>query len=385
MKILIVAPYTFLPGEGSINRFFYLARLLAKKNEVTLVTSSFNHQKKKQRKTQYKNLNFNLKIIYEPGYKKNVSLMRLISHQIFINNFKKWFELSNFHFDCIYSAFPLIETNIYLGKIKANYGFKLIIDIQDTWPESISAVIPFVKKIPYFLIPFSWRADKAYKAADKLVAVSKTYLNRAKVINNKAKCLTIYIGSDFNYIKRVKPKNLDKTKVHFLYMGSMSGSYDIETLLAAFRIFDIEKRNFMLHLVGAGQSQKKIKSLISKNVILYDWMPYDDVVSLGKSIDFFVNPIKKSSRASITNKLSDYVSLMKPIISCQDCDEANKFIKILGGEFYDSGSVDSLVFSIKKIVNKRPIKSLSAIKKIIKHFDRQITYPLIEEFIRKPL
>ena len=385
MKILIIAPYTFLPGEGPINRFFYLAKLLAKKNEVTLVTSSFNHQEKKQRKTQYENLNFKLKIIHEPGYKKNLSLMRLISHYIFVRKFKKWFALNKYKYDHVYSSYPLIETNIYLGKIKTCCGFELIIDIQDIWPESISTAIQFIKKIPFFLVPFSWKANQAYKAADKLVAVSKKYLNRAKLVNNKAKGLTIYIGSDFKYIKKTKPKNLDKTKVHFLYMGSMNGSYDIETLLSAFKIFEIEKQNFVLHLAGGGQKNKKIKSLLGKNIIFYDWMPYKDVMSLGKSVDFFINPIKKSSSASITNKLSDYISLMKPIISCQDCDEAKKLIKITGGEFYDSGSVNSLVFSIKKIVKNRPNKSLFAIKKIIRNFDRQITYPLIEEFIREPL
>ncbi|MCH8795258.1 hypothetical protein I5266_12550, partial [Neisseria gonorrhoeae] len=76
-------------------------------------------------------------------------------------------------------------------------GYKLIVDVQDVWPESFSSVVPFLKKIPHNLLPFASRANRAYRYADALVAVSQTYLDRAKEANPNVPGEVIYIGADF--------------------------------------------------------------------------------------------------------------------------------------------------------------------------------------------
>ena len=145
-RVLIVAPYCLLPGETGFNRFLYLAEFISDDYDVTLVTSSFRHLDKSHRSDNPVEQGFNIILIDEPGYKKNVSLGRLYSHSRFIMNFKKWFR-SCHDFDLVYSAYPLIETNIVLGQHKDEYGFKLIIDVQDIWPESISSFLPLISNL----------------------------------------------------------------------------------------------------------------------------------------------------------------------------------------------------------------------------------------------
>ncbi len=183
MNITIVAPYCSLPSEPYFNRFWYLAELLSQSHDVLLITSRFRHYDKSFRRHEdARNASAErLKVILldEPGYGKNVSLARLASHRTFVKNFERLLEGCRPHeWDIVYSAYPLMATNLLLGRHKAHLGYKLIIDVQDVWPESFSSVVPFLKKIPHNLLPFADRADCAYRCADALVAVSQTYLAR---------------------------------------------------------------------------------------------------------------------------------------------------------------------------------------------------------------
>ena len=178
-NVLIVAPFCSVPSEPHFNRFLYLADLLSRNSfSVTLVTSRFRHADKKYREyTANDSSSFKIVLIDEPGYKKNISLFRVYSHYIFCKKFAEWFEKNN-TFDLIYSAYPLIETNKIVGKLKKKES-KLIVDVQDVWPESISSFLPFCSKIPVNFFPYSGKANAVYSSADALIAVSQTYLTRA--------------------------------------------------------------------------------------------------------------------------------------------------------------------------------------------------------------
>ena len=191
MNITIVAPYCSLPNEPHFNRFWYLAELLSQSHDVLLITSNFRHYDKSFRRPEHAEAaskgRLKVKLMNESGYSKNVSLARLKSHDVFVKDFGQWLQSCRpGEQDVVFSAYPLIATNLLLGKHKARLGYKLIIDVQDVWPESFSAVLPVLKKIPHNLLPFAGRANAAYRAADALVAVSQTYLDRAHEANPNA-------------------------------------------------------------------------------------------------------------------------------------------------------------------------------------------------------
>ncbi len=202
MNITIVAPYCSLPSEPHFNRFWYLAELLSQSHDVLLITSNFKHYDKSFRRPEDAEAasqgRLKVMLLEEGGYGKNVSLGRVTSHHRFVKHFEKWLENCRpGGQDVVYSAYPLIATNLLLGKHKARLGYKLIIDVQDVWPESFSSVVPFLKKIPHKLLPFASRADRAYRCADALVAVSQTYLARAREANPDVPGEAVYIGTDF--------------------------------------------------------------------------------------------------------------------------------------------------------------------------------------------
>ena len=151
MNITIVAPYCSLPSEPHFNRFWYLAELLSQSHDVLLITSNFKHYDKSFRRPEDAEAasqgRLKVMLLEESGYSKNVSLGRVTSHHRFVKHFEKWLENCRpGEQDVVFSAYPLIATNLLLGKHKARLGYKLIVDVQDVWPESFSSVIPFLKK-----------------------------------------------------------------------------------------------------------------------------------------------------------------------------------------------------------------------------------------------
>ncbi|HHS0969917.1 TPA: hypothetical protein ACTCZ0_000773 [Neisseria meningitidis] len=180
MNITIVAPYCSLPSEPHFNRFWYLAELLSQSHDVLLITSNFKHYDKSFRRPEDAEAasqgRLKVMLLEESGYSKNVSLGRVTSHHRFVKHFEKWLENCRpGEQDVVFSAYPLIATNLLLGKHKARLGYKLIVDVQDVWPESFSSVVPFLKKVPHNLLP---HADYRSSDVDSFVQAAKDILAR---------------------------------------------------------------------------------------------------------------------------------------------------------------------------------------------------------------
>ena len=92
-KVLVIANFMRLPWESGNSRFPYIINLLNKeKYDIEVITSSFSHSEKVQRKmteTHAKSIDYKITLLDELGYKKNVSLKRFYSHYILGRNLKK--------------------------------------------------------------------------------------------------------------------------------------------------------------------------------------------------------------------------------------------------------------------------------------------------------
>lgn len=390
-KILIVAPFCSLPGEPCFNRFLYLAELLSqqKKHEVTLLTSSFSHMSREQRTGQYyHDSNFKVQMIYEPGYTKNIGIGRAYSHYVFCRNLKIWLE-DNHNFNLVYSAYPLIKSNLIISKIKKKYNaqYKIIIDVQDVWPETISSVIPYGKKINPQYLPFAGKANSAYKTGDGIVAVSKTYLSRALSVASPQISDYVYIGSDFETIRKIKPHVFNDKKIRYIYLGAMGHCYDLFTLIEGFNRVSEKHSNIELHLFGDGPLKESLENKAKGNIYFHGYQKYEYVISFAKGCQAAINPIKGNAVQSITNKISDYMSLGIPIINSQKCDELSELLQQTLSVEYEAGDVKSFKAAIEKslpIVRDykwQPSSIFNRSKeylKIVQMIERLITVPEID-------
>ncbi|MBT9315656.1 glycosyltransferase [Leptothoe spongobia] len=388
-KILLVAPFVSLPGEPCFNRFLYLCYLWSTNYDVTLVTSAFCHPTKTKRERgskDFQDLPFKLTLLDEPGYKSNVSFSRIYSHDRFHKNFESWLyqELeSNSKFDIVYSAFPLIATNITLGKVKKKFGFKFIIDVQDVWPDSIFAALPLLKEFDFLLAPLREKAHRAYGYADGIVAVSKTYLDMAQARNPHTPGFVAYLGSDYQLIESIHPKPLDNSIIRFVYIGTLSHSYDIQTVIKGFGQVRAQFPNAELHIVGDGPERHQLETKSGDGVFFHGYMAYEDMAAFVKACHIAINPIVGNALQSITNKLSDYMAFGLPIISSQKNIEAIELIKARNGYLYEAGSAESFAEIASKTIVENPhqINNKHKPDDIDALFDRRVTYPKITDFI----
>ena len=386
MNITIVAPYCSLPNEPHFNRFWYLAELLSQSHDVLLITSNFRHYDKSFRRPEHAEAaskgRLKVKLMNESGYSKNVSLARLKSHDVFVKDFGQWLQSCRpGEQDVVLSAYPLIATNLLLGKHKERLGYKLIIDVQDVWPESFSAVLPVLKKIPHNFVPFAGRANAAYRAADALVAVSQTYLDRAHEANPNAPGEVVYIGADFDTLERVSAKTFSDGLTHFFYLGTLSFSYDVETVCKGVQKLLDAGEKVALHIMGGGPDLEKLKAYANESIIFYGYVPYAEMIATAKGCDIAVNPIHSYAMQSITNKLSDYMALQKPILNSQVNDEVAEVLTLLPHADYPSGDVDGFVAAARRILQQRngPVQS----EEIVRRFKRDVAYQKIITLIEK--
>ncbi|MBG8830698.1 glycosyltransferase family 4 protein [Neisseria meningitidis] len=382
MNITIVAPYCSLPSEPYFNRFWYLAERLSQSHDVLLITSRFRHYDKSFRRHEdaaaTSNGRLHVKLLDEPGYRKNVSLARVASHRVFVRNLARWLHSPQAaEQDIVYSAYPLMATNLLLGKHKARLGYKLIVDVQDVWPESFSSVVPFLKKVPHKLLPF---ASRAYRCADALVAVSQTYLDRAKEANPNVPGEAVYIGTDFAAIAPPPPRFRSKT-TRLFYLGTLSYSYDVETVCKGVRKLLDDGEDVELHIMGGGPDLDRLKQYACEGIKFYGYIPYAEMMSVAKGCDISVNAIHSYSMASITNKLSDYMALQKPILNSQVNDEVAEVLTLLPHADYRSGDVDSFIQAAKDILARKndPVQS----DEIVRRFRRDISYRKIVNLIER--
>ncbi|HGH7005785.1 TPA: glucosaminyl-a1,3-N,N'-diacetylbacillosaminyl-a1-diphospho-di-trans,octa-cis-undecaprenol synthase PglH [Neisseria meningitidis] len=384
MNITIVAPYCSLPSEPYFNRFWYLAERLSQSHDVLLITSRFRHYDKSFRRHEdaaaTSNGRLHVKLLDEPGYRKNVSLARVASHRVFVRNLARWLHSPQAaEQDIVYSAYPLMATNLLLGKHKARLGYKLIVDVQDVWPESFSSVVPFLKKVPHKLLPFASRANRAYRCADALIAVSQTYLDRAKEANPNVPGETVYIGTDFAAI--APPPRFRSKTVRLFYLGTLSYSYDVETVCKGVRKLLDDGENVELHIMGGGPDLEKLKQYENRAIKFYGYLPYSEMMSIAKACDIAVNAIHSHAMQSVTNKLSDYMALQKPILNSQVNDEVTEVLTLLPHANYRSGDVDGFVQAAKDILKRKndPVQS----EEIVRRFKRDVAYQKIVNLIER--
>lgn len=395
-KIWIVAPFTNIEENNYRNRFVYLANLLSENNyEVTLFTSGFSHLKKTQiEKKAVKKYPFKIRFIEEPGYEDNVSFERIKSHIKFSLNLKR--EIRNLEKpNLLYVAYPTMSASYVCESYAKKNNIPVIIDVQDTWPESISTAIDTKRiSLKIALTPLKLIANHIYKNANGIVGVSKTYVDRAKISNSKSKFYNpVYIGTNLETFDKAfnNSNNItDEENVNLIYIGTLSYSYDIETVIQGLGTLE-DNLNLKLYILGDGPQKKFLikraeeLNVLNTKVIFLGYLKYHEMVAMLKQSNIALNSIKGESKATITNKLGDYLAAGLPVLnSCMQ----KEIIDLVNDEEIGMNYIPGDSESFKKILakmlsNKDKLKDYggNARSLAVRQFDRKNSYKMIIDAI----
>lgn len=403
-KVAIIACALALPGEKGYTRFTFLADLLVENGyKVDLYTSTFNHWEKAQRDENKvneirKSTKYNIILGYEPGYKKNVDLARVVSHVKLSGNIVKELKVQNEKekYDLIYAVIPDNFLSEKVCKFGKKHNIPVIIDVEDLWPEGMKQEfdVPVISDILYS--PFSLTAWLTYKYADAFVGTSDEYRDEPLKYHAdiEKKRITVYVGCDLDVFDRGVEQNVSQIEKEddefwFIYTGTLGTSYDIETLIrAAQEIREKGYEKIKFKILGGGPLEEQLKEIAierSCEVEFLGYQPYEVMAAYLVKADVTVNSFVKKASQSIVNKVGDYLAASKPMINTCASKEFQQKVKNDGfGVNVEAENVDELVKAILYFYNNPDkCKECGAIARRIaeSEFDRKTTYNRIVELI----
>lgn len=398
-KLLMIANFiSRFPHEGGNGRFNYILSLLDYNEwNAELITSNFSHGSKNHRtitKNIQKKYPYKITMLDEPGYKKNVSIRRLHSHRQLSKELTKYLNTLNEKPEIIYCAIPSLSFAKAAAKYAKKNNIKFIIDVQDLWPEAFEMLIkiPLLTKILF--LPMRKKADSIYRQADEIIAVSKTYANRAQKANNKCRdTLSVFLGTDLSeFDKYISKSKRSEQPFTIAYIGTLGHCYDIKCAIDAIDILQSKKNiNDIYFLVmGDGPLRKDFESYAKSkkiNARFTGKLPYHEMVKKLSMANLAINPITKGAAQSIINKVGDYAAAGLPILNTEECEEYRKLItKTKSGINVNNSDAEDLAKKIEDLYynkDKRIKMGQNSRKTAEQYFDRATTYKRIIEAIKK--
>lgn len=275
-------------------------------------------------------------------------------------------------------------------------GIKMIVDVEDLWPEAMQMAIHLPKLIDMVVYaPFRYYAKKAYSNADAFIGTSDEYrdvpLKKYKVKRNIAK--TVYVGCDIDEFDNGVIENSDSIiknddEFWITYSGTLGASYDISTLIEAIAIVQKEYPNIRVKILGGGPDEQKLKELsreLRANVDFVGYMPYPRMAAYLSKSDIVINSFVRKAPQSIVNKIGDYLSAGKPMINTCSSPELREKLKKDGtGCNVLAEDRDKLATLIKKMYKnpkKLQVMGENARRIAEAEFDRKESYKVIEQCI----
>lgn len=399
-KIAVITMGVRLEGEKGYTRFRYLCEFLTDAGyQVDLITTTFQHWKKAQRnigKIKQENYTFGLKFIYEPGYKKNVDLKRILSHRTAAKNLAALLEQEG-DYDLLYAEIPPNDVAYAAAAYARRKGIPFVADVNDLWPEAMRMVldIPIVSSVLFY--PLKRDAEKVYSLVSGVVGTSDEYRDRPfKNQRREVPKATVYVGNEITVFDEGAKKNeaaVIKGPEEFwvTYAGTIGTSYDIRTMvLAAEELVKRGRSNIKMKILGGGPMKDELEALARdkkiKNVEFAGYAPYDKMAAYLKKSDILVNSFVKKAPQSIVTKIGDYLAAGKPMINTCMSPEFRKKVEQDGFGVNimpeDTSILADAIEDLYKNEEKRLAMGRKARQIAKEQFDRPRSYQKIEELIR---
>ena len=387
--VMLIVNYWHFEQEKASSRYRSFANILCEKYNLEVVTSTFCHLTKKQRDEamlSLESLPYKMTLQFEKGYKKNIGFDRILSYCQFGQNVRKYLEKRRKKPDLIIVSMPSPTVADQVTKFANKNKIPVILDIQDLWPEAFKMAfsMPVISDVLFY--PMKKQADRIYARADKIMAVSDTYVARGLKCNNKDKTgLSIYIGSDSKLIaEKTIDIHVEKTQDEFWigYVGALGYSYDIESVIKAIKILEEQDvKNIKFIVMGDGVLKSYFEQIAEDcgiNVEFTGLLEYGKMMKTLSLCDIAVNPIIGKSVSTIINKVSDYAAAGVPVVNTQNSDEYRSLLEEYNaGINVENGNVESLSEAFQKLYYDGALRKLMCNNSKVMFnelFDRQNSY-----------
>jgi len=387
--IVIIANFCgdFSPTDNG--RFMYLAKALATENKVEVITSDFSHLAKAHKSPLVFEVPFSVTYLHETGYPKNICLRRFYSHYTWGKQVAKYLSRRK-RPDVVYCAVPSLTAPFAAAKYCKKHAVRFVIDIQDLWPEAFQMVfnIPVISDIIF--APFRAIANRIYRQADEICAVSRTYCNRALQSNRKCKeTHSVFLGTkleDFDANARNNPITTKPANELWLaYCGTLGASYDLTCVFDALVLLREQGKPVPKFIVmGDGPRKEEFEQYAINrklDVLFTGRLPYDQMCGRLSACDIAVNPITAGAAQSIINKHGDYAAAGLPVLNTQENKEyrdlVDKYHMGLNCKNEDAADLVQKLYTLLSDQLLRKELGVNARRCAEYEFDRKTSYQIL--------
>ena len=351
-------------GKQRLMMMGILSNQLSKKgHEVVWWTSTFDHYNRKHRFKEDQEVSVNdkylIKYLKGCGYKKNVSLSRIIDNNLVAKKFKIKAKRILHKPDIIFSSIPTAELSLEAVRFGKKNNIPVVLDIRDMWPDVFFDILPDICRKIYPLLSFfiERKLKKACSQADHIVGITDDYVDwgikhsgRTREILDKefylgyipSKSDNRDINKGFKYWSHYGLYK-DSDDLVVSYFGVLGKVYDFNPIIEAAEILQKKKvRKIKFVICGTGENleylKEKTKNL--KNFFLPGWVYKDEIASLLILSSIGIAPYMPISSylQTISNKAAEYLSGELPIALSLDKGTLYELLRKNNAGIFYSGS-----------------------------------------------
>lgn len=376
-----------------LHRHGLLANYISSNTDHKVIwwTSLFNHFTKKfefkNEKEYCPNKNLTVKLIKGTGYKKNVSIARILDHWKIKKRFAKKILNEIEKPDVIIASFPTI--GLCNESIKYGYVNKIpvLIDYRDLWPEAFEDIAPnFIKPIFKTIFhPLHVHTNRVLRGASGIIGITDNFLHLAlNKINRKQNYFDNYfphtykklllsaddiaIQSDYWLSKSVK----DDDSIKICFFGTLGHQFDLETVVESFD--KLKEQNIKLIICGSGHKKEHLVKIASNNpnIIFPGYMNAKQIKYLLSISHIGLCPYlpKKMFLEAIPGKIIEYMSEGLELLTTLEKGVVGQIVeKNNFGLNYLAFDKMSFIDCVKKLCTKIN-NNKSNKQKIIKYYDQ---------------
>lgn len=320
MVVWLANPFDPLPGEGGRPlRYWLLCRALAAAgHEAVWWSSDFHHLRKRRREvpSAYSAEGFCVRLVPTRPYASNTSWARWRSHLSYAADWERLTAGALERGEC---AKPdvLVVSQPPLGlfdgaaRLRARWGCKVVVDIQDAWPEVFYLLLPRWAQGLGRAVFSSCHAmaRRAYRGADALSAVCERYAELARGAGAGTEPRVFRLGAELP-AAAARPEAADGI-LRLCYIGNLGVSYDLRTVVEAVFALAAEGVGVSLDVAGDGPLRKWVEAVAGRAgspVRFHGYLPEEPLLALMGRCDAGVIPMVDRSWVAVPNKVADYAA-----------------------------------------------------------------------------
>jgi len=277
---------------------------------------------------------YRLNMLHGPGYKKNVSLRRLLNHYIVGKKFAK-LAARETKPDVVMSCLPTLDLCSAAADYCRERSVPLVIDIRDMWPDIMVEAFPNLLRSAArgLALPMYRSLRKACRTASGITGMTQNFVNRGLHYAGRKKgpfdrdfpfgyqdpILSAQQIRDAENFWNEKGVNKSSKRFTVSFIGSLSRRMELKAMIQAGRLLEKAGRDMVFVICGKGEEDDNCRRWAgdSKSVLFPGWIGQAEIWTLMQrsSVGIIPYPSTPDFQASIPNKAIEYMAGGLPILS----------------------------------------------------------------------